>query len=153
MTTKNNIGVNGWGDRFPNPEVLRAEVDAMVEAIAGALIDNLGEGIEGLWLKGSAAKPWETPIDYVPELSDVDIHYRVSKSQGSAALEDLDRALVLHGEIARRFNAAQPSPTHVPRPQFISVDQIEQLSDYIPSPAATVQTLHGAPPSTRLTIR
>lgn len=152
MTARIDVGVDAWGGRFPNPQVLRAEVDAMVEAIVGALIDNLGKEIEGLWLKGSAAKPWETPIDYVPELSDVDIHYRVSKSQGSAGLEDLDRALALHREIARRFNAAQPSPIHVPRPQFISVDQIEQLSDYIPSPAATVQTLHGAPPSTPLTI-
>lgn len=148
MTTKNSVSEEGWGDQFPNPEQLRAEVDAMVEAIVGALMDNLGEGIEGLWLKGSAAKPWETPIDYVPELSDVDIHYRVSESKGSAGLEDLDGALALHKEIARRFNAARPSPIHVPRPQFISVDQMEQLSDYIPSPASTVQTLHGAPLST-----
>lgn len=146
MTTKNSIGVDGWGGRFPNPHVLRAEVDAMVEAIVGALIDNLGEGIEGLWLKGSAAKPWEAPIDYVPELSDVDIHYRVSESKGSAGLGDLDGVLALHKEIARRFDAARPSPIHVPRPQFISADHVEQLPDYIPSPAATIRTLHGAPP-------
>jgi hypothetical protein len=116
----------------------------MVEAIVGALLEKAGDSIEGLWLKGSAAKSWDTPIDYVPEISDVDIHYRVADTK--SFLRELDDAIQMHVEIARRFRSLQPSPVHVPRPQFISVSQIEQSPDYIPSPPATIKTLYGASP-------
>lgn len=46
----------------------------MVTALADALVDRFGDRISHIWVKGSAQKRWDGPVDYVPELSDVDIH-------------------------------------------------------------------------------
>lgn len=114
----------------------------MVEAIVGALRDRFGDGVVGLWLKGSAQRRWDGPIDYVPELSDLDIHFRVDDETG-ARLADLDTALAVHADIGARFAATFPSPTHVPRPQFVSADEVQALDRYVAPPAGTVRTLHG----------
>jgi hypothetical protein len=127
--------------------VLRADVEAMVEAIAGALVSMFGADIKSLLLKGSAVKKWDSPIDYVPELSDVDIHYRFTSDEASLASADLDTALSLHADIARRFAKARPEPAHIPRPQLVPADEVEAIPDYVPPPVSTVRVLHGEPPS------
>lgn len=137
--------LNGWPVTHPKSE-LAADIEAMVEAITTSLISNYGEAIAGLWLKGSAAKPWDSPIDYVPEISDVDIHYRPLEEQASE-LSDLDAAVRAHADIARHFQKARPRALHTPRPQLVSLPQVEQLGDYIPSPPSTVRTLFGKDPS------
>jgi hypothetical protein len=151
MVTAKGMGGSLWsgavaGRAFPvDPAQLRAEVEAMVDAVRGALVDRFGAGIRGLSFKGSAQKRWDTQIDYLPELSDVDIHFRTDGAT-SAALADLDTALALHAEIGRRFTDGCPDPTHVPRPQLIDADEIERLADYVPPPAGTVRTLVGPEP-------
>ncbi|MBW3587924.1 MAG: hypothetical protein KY429_00700 [Actinobacteria bacterium] len=125
---------------------LAEDIEAMVEAITTSLISNYGEAIAGLWLKGSAVKPWGSPIDYVPEISDVDIHYRPREEQGSE-LYDLHTAVRVHAEIARQFEKARPRALHTPRPQLVSLPHVEQLAGYIPSPPGTVRTLFGEAPS------
>ena len=47
----------------------------MAESIVEALLDEIPpEEIRGIYLMGSGQKEWDSPIDYVPEISDVDIH-------------------------------------------------------------------------------
>jgi hypothetical protein len=134
------------GDRLPDPDRLRSEVDAMVAAVVEALLDRFGPGILGLWFKGSAQKPWDTPIDYVPELSDVDIHFRADEAT-LAELGDLDTALALHADIGARFAAVCPSPAHIPRPQLVSAAEMERMPRFVPAPIGTVETLHGPVPA------
>ena len=124
---------------------LRAEAEAMVDAVAGVLVDLLGDGFTSLWFKGSAQKRWDSRIDYVPELSDVDIHFRADAAS-LARLADLDVALGVHAEIGARFAAACPDPLHLPRPQLVSIDDMERLPHYVPAPPGAVRTLYGAPP-------
>jgi len=137
--------LDGWPRTYPKSE-LAADIEAMVEAVTTSLISNYGEAIAGLWLKGSAAKPWDSPIDYVPEISDVDIHYRPGNGQTSE-LSDLDAAVRVHADIARQFEKARPRALHTPRPQLVSLPQVERLAGYIPSPPSTVHTLFGEDPS------
>lgn len=143
MTTRGEL--DGWPVTYPKSD-LAADIEAMVDAITTSLISNYGEAIAGLWLKGSAAKPWDSPIDYVPEISDVDIHYRPRDGQ-SSELSRLDSAVRVHADIARQFEKARPRALHTPRPQLVSLPQVEQLEDYIPSPPSTVRTLLGEAPS------
>lgn len=114
----------------------------MVDAITGALVDRFGGGVLGLWWKGSAAKPWDSAIDYVPELSDVDIHYRADDVT-AALLSDLDSTLAIHADIERRFEASFPAPLHIPRAQFVPTAAMDAVPGYVPSPASTVRTLRG----------
>jgi hypothetical protein len=134
-----------WDESYPDPRVLRAEVEAMVDAVTGALVETLGEDLNGLWLKGSAAKQWDSPLDYVPEISDVDFHVRIG-GPGAARAGTIDVALDMHADVERRFLAAVPSPTHTPRPQFLSIDQVETIPGYVPTPLSAVRTLHGPVP-------
>ena len=48
----------------------------MVEAWRSVLVEKLGDAaVDGLYILGSAAKRWDSLIDYVPELSDVDLRH------------------------------------------------------------------------------
>jgi len=125
-----------------DPGRLRGEVDGMLEAVTAALVDRFDGGVLGLWCKGSAAKPWDSAIDYVPELSDVDIHYRADEVT-AALLADLDTALAIHADIERRFTGLFPTPLHVPRAQFVPATAMDALPGYVPSPASTVRTMRG----------
>jgi hypothetical protein len=131
-----------WDDSYPDPLAIRREVDAMVDAVSGALISALGDALAGLWLKGSTTRPWDSPLDYVPELSDVDLHY----SLGGPVDLTTDAIVSLHAEIDRRFAEAAPGALHTPRPQLLAIDNVESIPGYIPVPLAAVRTLHGRVP-------
>ena len=69
------IRLPGWNDGYPDPVRLRHEVSCMTEAIVETLLDRIpNDEIRAIYLKGSANKRWDTPIDYVPEASDLDLH-------------------------------------------------------------------------------
>lgn len=108
------------------PGRLRAEVDGLVEAITGALVDWFGDGMLGMWCKGSAAKPWDSAIDYVPELSDVDIHDRAD-AVTAALLADLDTALGIHADIERRFTPPSRRRCTSPGAQFVPTAAMHAL--------------------------
>ena len=72
------MAIPRWDDGYPDPSIVRSEVEAMVDAVTGALTETLGDALTGLWLKGSVSRTWDSPLDYVPELSDVDFHFAIA---------------------------------------------------------------------------
>jgi hypothetical protein len=73
-----------WPTTYPDPEQLRREIRLMVQAVAGSLREVFGDSkVRAIWFKGSAQKQWESPMDYVPSLSDVDIHVWRQRRGGS----------------------------------------------------------------------
>ncbi len=132
-----------WGPPYPDPSEIRADVEAMVDAVAGALRDRFGDAIAGLWFKGSAQKRWDTPLDYVPEISDVDIHVRSAAPGALDPISDAEVAVAIHADIERRFRVGRPSPVHVPRVQFVPAEEVERLPGYVPVPVSAARTLYG----------
>jgi hypothetical protein len=123
---------------------LRDEIQAMVTALAGAVGEVFGEEhVRAVWFKGSAQKEWQSPLDYVPALSDVDVHVRLS-DEAAPSFRDLECALAVQESVERRFAEAMPEPLHMPRPQLNLVNELEQNENYLASPAAIVQTISGA---------
>ena len=98
--------------------------------------------IAGVYLKGSSQRLWKTEIDYVPELSDVDIHVRLAPD-APAVLHSFPFALQLAQSALAAFQHQFPSRSHTPRPQLSFLDHLETLPGYLASPAGTVQTLLG----------
>ena len=132
-----------WTAPYCDPDVLRCEVIAMQSAMREALLAELPDGtIRALYAKGSATKPWTTPIDYVPEVSDVDVHLLVRDPHNWV---DLPQALEVADDMERRFRAACPEPLHFPRPQLVLLNPLLESEDYTPSPPETVTTLYGEP--------
>jgi hypothetical protein len=103
------------------------------------------DSIRAIWFTGSAAKDWTSPVDYVPELSDVDIHVWLEDGSHDAwrGLHDLALGLRRHEVVAQVFSARRPVPSHTPRVQVILHNDLLRLDGYLPAPRGTVRTLHG----------
>ena len=134
-----------WNDRYPSQSVLRREVRAMVDAILGALLEELGgAGIRGVYFKGSAYREWESVLDYVPELSDVDIHLWLHEDRPPEPDSlDLDAALRIQAALEHRYQEAVSAPVHMPRPQILLLNILKQDVDYVPPPEGGVEVLYG----------
>lgn len=137
----------GWTDKYPDPKMLRAEVEAMVASVVEVLRARIAPGnLAGLYFKGSAAKQWASPVDYVPEISDLDIH-ALFTDDGVADRwpPDIGEALTIQAEVEAAYDRRVPRPIHTPRPQFVILNHLLAEPDYSPSPPGTVRTLLGPP--------
>jgi len=122
---------------------IRAEAHGMAMAYLNVLVAESPKGsIAGVYLKGLSQRLWETEIDYVPELSDVDIHVRLAPD-APAVIHSFPFALQLGQSALAHFQRQFPSRSHTPRPQLLFLDHLEKLPGYLASPAGNVQTLLG----------
>lgn len=139
------LAVPEWDASFPDPARLRGEVDAMVDSFVAVLLDEAPkDAIQGIYLKGSGHKQWDTPIDYVPEISDVDIHVQFHDDvDWRRYLGALDQALKINREVERAYLSKVTDPLHLPRPQLIVVNRMVQQIEFVHSPRSTVRTLYG----------
>jgi len=133
-----------WEAPFPSPRTLREEVDGMVAAICDVLLSELGDAVAGIYLVGSAQHPWDTPIDYVPELSDVDIHLRLADTASVPPL-DTTRSLDVQRQVETRFFAQHPHSLHVPRPQIVVLNDNRHRGGTQIRPSRAIRVLYGAP--------
>ena len=134
-----------WDSSYPDPARLRLEVEAMVESFVETLLDEIpNEDIRGMYLKGSGQKAWDSPIDYVPEISDVDIHVQFHDDDAwRGHIGTFAQAMKIHRRVERAYLSRIREPLHTPRPQLIVVNRMVQQIEYVPSPRATVRTLYG----------
>jgi len=116
-------------------------VDAFVEALLGAIP---APEIAGIYFKGSAQKGWDSPVDYVPELSDVDMHLLFRDSSRAEQWPGtVEKALEIQHRVEEAYRRRIPAPIHVPQPQLVVLNRLMQEPDYYPSPKETVTTLYG----------
>ena len=133
-----------WDATYPSAAALRAEADALRECIVETVLDVLpGGSVLGVYAGGSSLKPWDSVVDYVPELSDVDIHLLLTDE---ALLEgDLDRTFAVQADYERRFTARYPQPLHQPRPQVVVINKLIADPAFMGPPAGATRTLFGRP--------
>src|SRR5205814_10092859 len=111
-----------WDSAYPPIATIRAECDAMRASIVEAVLANLGESeVVAVLAHGSSLKPWDSLIDYVPELSDVDVQLVLKDPDPFE--RDLERALAIQSDYERRFAARVPHPCHIPRPQIMVINR------------------------------
>ena len=139
------IRLPGWNDGYPDPVRLRHEVSCMTEAIVETLLDRIpNDEIRAIYLKGSANKRWDTPIDYVPEASDLDLHLWFHDDDGERThIGRLDQALTIQQDIEAGYRARRPNPIHTPRPQIMIMNSMMRRPGYMHSPLAIVKVLYG----------
>ncbi len=126
-------------------ERLRSEAHDMAAAYMDTLLNVVPRDlIVGVYVKGSAYKPWDSLIDYVPELSDVDIHVHfLNDDDGHSYLGTPQQALDVAERALSEFSARVPDASHLPRPQLLVLNDLVKLPGYLPSPAGAVHTLYG----------
>lgn len=134
-----------WDERYPDPAALRREVECMVGAYVDALLQRVPPSeIATVYFKGSAQKEWDSPLDYVPELSDVDVHVLFDDDEAEAKyLGSPEQALELQAAAEAAYFAGVPDPVHVPRPQLLVLNNVAGAEDFVPTPRAAITVLHG----------
>jgi hypothetical protein len=119
----------------------------MADAFVNALFEVLArDDVRSITAKGSSRKPWDSPIDYVPEFSDVDIHVLfTAPPDPDRYYLSLEQGLRMQESLEQGYSRRVPNPIHIPRLQFIPVNVMEREPLFVPSPASTVHVLYGEP--------
>ena len=127
-------------------EGFRRDVDICIETWSDVLRESLGPKALYAYAKGSSVKRWDTFMDYVPLLSDVDIHVKVADEAdffpGEGAFE---WAMDLSSSYEEKFNEVNPGHLHIPRTQIMILNEIQKWDDYVPSPPGEAQPIFGEP--------
>lgn len=132
-----------WPADHPEPDTLRRDIRHMVDAITETVLDVFGEpDVRAVWFKGSAQKCWDSPMDYVPALSDVDIHVWLS-DEAAPRFHQFGTALQVQQGMEMRFTETAVKALHVPRPQLSLVNDLHKLETYTASPAGAIETVYG----------
>jgi hypothetical protein len=130
----------------------KEDVLASVEAWTTVLSETLGNWLSYAYAKGSALKRWDSPIDYVPVLSDVDIHINLKQDASLfySSEDPFSDALHMSRSYEREFLMRKPEHLHVPRSQVIVLDKLVKLVDFVPADLDKVRVLIGDPPQDEL---
>ena len=124
----------------------RKDVDAAIEVWRQLIHERLSDRIDYAILKGSGIKEWESPVDYVPVISDIDIHVGTKKNM---PLFPKNRDGFLYSLETTRlyeemFKEMRPDHLHIPRPQFVVIE--EARGEWLPEKHEEVKPLFGEVP-------
>lgn len=141
-----SIELPEWKDPFPDSGVMKAEVAGMADAVKDAILDSVPrDSVRGIYFTGAGQMPWDTPIDYVPELSETVVQILFSGDVHTNEHLRLPLAMAIRQCISNRFFERHPHSMHVPRPKIVVInDAIDRIS-YIELTACAVKVLYGEP--------
>ena len=130
---------------------LKEDIYIAINIWSNLLIEMFQEEIEYIYAKGSAIKTWETKIDYVPQISDIDIHVKVKEHvSGLLNNPDLKTSIALSTEYRKRFKKynidQKRTPFHLPRIQLVILNKlVEKKFTFVHSRLQDVRVLFGNP--------
>ena len=116
----------GWD--FPLEQV-RRDVDCCIEIWSEILSEDLQDRVEYAYAKGSCIKHWDSPIDYVPVFSDVDIHIKLRDGRNfyPDSYEGFVESLSTTEAYEDMFGERNSDFVHLPRVQVVLLNP--NLSD------------------------
>jgi hypothetical protein len=124
----------------------RRDVDTAIEVWWQLIHERLSDRIDYAILKGSGIKEWESPVDYVPVISDIDIH--VGTKEGMPLFPKNRDGFLYSLETTRlyekMFKEKRPDHLHIPRPQIMVVE--ENRGEWLPESLGEVKPLYGEVP-------
>lgn len=108
---------------------LKFEVEFAIEIWKDLLLEKFQNELDYIYVKGSAVKQWKSKIDYVPQISDVDMHVKVKSGLDSELLHpSIETSRELSKEYEKRFKKyftdLQQVPIHLPRMQLVFINRI-----------------------------
>lgn len=126
----------------------KSDVDVALNAWVEVLSKELGSRIKYAYSKGSALKKWESPIDYVPTLSDIDIHIMLDDDDllFSGTSESFDEAMHISKRYEEVFIRLQPEHLHIPRSQLMIINRLTADVNYVPPRMQDIHLLMGEIP-------
>ncbi len=125
----------------------RADTQCATQVWANILSKYFENRLEYIYTKGSSQKNWDSHIDYVPIISDVDIHVDFNDDDliFGKTQDDFDTAVRLSKECEEEFLQRNPDHLHVPRMQIIETRFLMQIDSYTPPRSQDILVLFGEP--------
>jgi hypothetical protein len=105
--------------------------------------DRLKDRVSFSYVKGSGIKQWDSLIDYVPIISDIDIHIGTRDYQPlfpnnrEGFLYSLETTKLYE----KNFLKIRPNYVHIPRPQIVFIEEHQTL--LLPEKTDDILPLHG----------
>ncbi|PWI49360.1 hypothetical protein CEE45_02160 [Candidatus Heimdallarchaeota archaeon B3_Heim] len=126
-------------------KVARKDVQTCLNIWKDIRTKEFPDRIEVIYAKGSACKPWESEIDYVPVISDVDIHVRFTESnrEDPLSLLDMNEAINIAQRYEEIFLNMRSHSLHLPRVQVVNVNSIIKDPTFIFPRADDIVLLYG----------
>jgi hypothetical protein len=131
-------------------ESYKKDIKIAIDVWKSILLSELGEdSIECIFTKGSSVKLWESDIDYVPILSDVDIHLKV-KDKRKKILEGAD-SFAKGLKISENYNKLFfetcgkiiYSSKHLPRVEIVQLNAHGRKGYVVPPRAKDLHIIYG----------
>ena len=124
----------------------RLDIEVSLETWTSILREIFGDRIRYAYAKGSSVKPWDSTIDYVPEISDVDIHFRFKEFEDMIFTGDpFTQAMEISLAYEQKFQKKHPNALHLPRSQLNLLDILMENVEYVPPRLEDVRILIGNP--------
>jgi hypothetical protein len=126
-------------------EGIAADIQVCLDAWKSVLLESLGDRLKCVYAKGSSVKQWDSLIDYVPIVSDVDIHFTLNDDEGvfPGSADEFADSIALSQRYEESFLERHPMHMHIPRSQLLLVDSLKEVVEYIPPRAQDVRVLIG----------
>jgi len=133
-------------------ERARKDVEAGLKAWVTVLKEDLGSRILYAYAKGSALKKLESPIDYVPIISDLDIHIMLVDDDSllSGSSESFEEAIHFSKRYEDEYLLQNPKYLHVPRTQIMTINRLTSQLEYVPPRPQDILPLVGKIPKPTL---
>ncbi|MEE9409458.1 MAG: hypothetical protein V3V41_00850 [Candidatus Heimdallarchaeota archaeon] len=122
------------------------DVESCISIWSQILENSFKNKVEVVYTKGSAIKNWESIIDYVPIISDVDIHIVPKENvdfymgKSTAFFE----AMHLSQRYERMFVEENQDYLHIPRTQIVKFDDVIDPDSFIMPRKKDVRVLFGS---------
>ncbi|TFG26378.1 hypothetical protein EU528_14470 [Candidatus Thorarchaeota archaeon] len=125
----------------------REDTQCAMKVWADLLPELIGSRLESAYTKGSANKTWDSHIDYVPTISDIDIHITLKddKSLFGSYAEDFEKAVEMSQICEEEFIRRRPDHLHIPRMQVMETHFLKQNERYTPPRLQDITVLYGEP--------
>lgn len=125
----------------------RKDIDNSLDVWKNLLLREFDEKIKFIYAKGSAVKPWNSPLDYVPILSDLDIHIKLIKNTKifQNILDPIGKSLEISKRYEQIFTNKFPRSLHLPRTQLVTINKLLELAEYVPPRLNDVRIIYGEP--------
>ena len=134
-------------DFVPYLDQARDDIDRGIDIWKSLLTREFNKNVKYIYAKGSAVKPWFSPIDYVPILSDLDIHIMLKK--GNDFLHDepspVPKSLEISENYESLFTRNCTNSLHLPRVQLVLLNNLLESEDYVPPKLTDVRVIYGEP--------
>ncbi len=123
---------------------LRLEVTTALDIWNEVLLEEFGSNLNYVYSKGSAVKEWDSSIDYVPMISDIDVHFTLYDYKHGA---NLSKAVASSLKVGLRyeenFKERIALHHHVPRPQVMCINSFMEDEQWVNPKEKEVIMLYG----------